>query len=226
MPISAFSPDLFIDFHTHRARQGQRADVLEIVSSHLGDGKTGELYTLGSHPWWTPGLLSDMQLKAIEDALLHDPHCIALGECGLDKFKGPAMKVQIAVLEQLLDIADRLERSVVIHCVRAYDPLLKTKKQFSRIPHWAIHGYARHDVLAKSLVEQGFYLSISPDRSAHPGLLAAVRSLPLDRLFLETDSAPAQDIINVYNFTAELRGMDITELKAGIAENCKTFFQK
>lgn len=226
MPPPAFTSDLFIDFHTHRARHGQRADVLEVVSSHLGDGKTGELYTLGSHPWLTPGLLAEEQLRAIEDALLHDAHCIALGECGLDKFKGPAMSVQIAILEQLLDIADRLERSVVIHCVRAYDPLLKIKKNFSSIRHWAIHGYARHDVLARSLVDQGFYLSLSPETNSRTGLLATLQTMPLDRLFLETDSAPAQDIIEVYNFTAELRGMDVAELKANISENCKIFFQK
>lgn len=226
MPPPSFIPDLFVDFHTHKARYEHRADVLEIVSSHLGDGKTGEWYTLGSHPWFTPEQLSEEQLRVIEDALLYDPRCMALGECGLDKFKGPAMNVQIAVLEQLLDIADRLGKSVVLHCVRAYDPLLKIKKNFSHIPHWAIHGYARHDVLAKSLVDQGFYLSISPESSSHAGLSAAVRSVPLDRLFLETDSAPRQDIIAVYNFAAELRGMDIAGLKARIAENCKIFFQK
>lgn len=225
MPPS-FSPDLFIDFHTHRARCEQQADVLEIISSHWGDGKTGELYTLGSHPWLTPEPLAEAPLKAIEAALLHDPRCIALGECGLDKFKGPAMNVQIAVLEQLLDIADRLERSVVIHCVRAYDPLLKIKKNFSRIPHWAIHGYARHDVLAQSLVKHGFYLSVAPESTSHAGLLEAVRRIPADRLFLETDSAPAQDIVSVYNFTAELCGIDLEYLKAIISENCKTFFQK
>lgn len=225
-PPPVFTPDVFIDFHTHKARYEHRADVLEIISSHLGDGKTGDLYTLGSHPWLTPEQLTKEQLRVIEDALLHDPSCIALGECGLDKFKGPDLKVQIAILEQLLDIADRLGKSVVIHCVRAYDPLLKVKQNFSNIRHWAIHGYARHDVLAKSLVDQGFYLSISPESSAHAGLLAAVRSMPLDRLFLETDSAPRQDIIAVYNFATELRGMDIAGLKARMAENCKTFFQK
>jgi TatD DNase family protein len=115
---------------------------------------------------------------------------------------------------------------VVIHCVRAYDLLLKVKRNFPRIPYWAVHGYARHDVLAKTLVDQGFHLSLAPERSSHAGLLATVKALPLERLFLETDSAHWQDIVDVYNFVAEWRGMPLPELQATIAENCKTFFQK
>ncbi|MEZ4986942.1 MAG: TatD family hydrolase [Saprospiraceae bacterium] len=157
---TVFPPTAYIDFHTHRARYGDREDVLEIISSHLGDGKEGSLYTLGCHPWLTMEQLDATALSDLQDTLLNDPRCLALGECGLDKLKGPAMSIQIAILEQQLELADRHRKSVVIHCVRAYDPLLQVKKQFPNIPNWVIHGYARHDILAKSLVDQGFYLSL------------------------------------------------------------------
>jgi hypothetical protein len=73
MPPPVFTPDVFIDFHTHKARYEHRADVLEIISSHLGDDKTGDLYTLGSHPWLTPEQLTEEQLRVLSKA-----HCCTI----------------------------------------------------------------------------------------------------------------------------------------------------
>lgn len=219
-----FPTDAYIDFHTHRARQANRQDVVEILSIHPGENKTADWFTLGNHPWLTQQPLSDAELHALETTLTQNSHCLALGECGLDTLKGPALDLQITILEQQLDIANRHGKSVIIHCVRAYDPLIRAKKQFPLIRNWVIHGYARHAILGKSLVDQGFYLSVSPERKSHQGLLTAMATLPLERLFLETDSAPDQDIVAVYDLAAELRGIPLDVLKATLASNCELFF--
>ena len=57
--------------------------------------------------------------------------CIALGEIGLDKLKGPSMEVQLAVFKEQIALSEKLELPVIIHCVRAWNELVLVKKTYS-----------------------------------------------------------------------------------------------
>lgn len=222
MPSSPFQSGQYLDFHTHSLRQADRSDVLEIVSIHLGKDRPHDWFTVGLHPWWTEQPVTAEQRTQLE-GLLTDSRCLAMGEMGLDNLKGPAMEVQMDILRSQLSIADALNKPVVIHCVRAFDQLVQVKNEFPGIENWCVHGYGRHAILGKQLIGQGFYLSLMPGlpSAKYAELLGA---LPLDRLFLETDSMPEAIIVDVYREMADLAGIDVAALQAQMNKNANVFF--
>lgn len=221
---SIFQPDHYLDFHTHRMREATREDVMEIVSVHPGKGHTYQYYTIGFHPWWIEMPLNPSQSEVLAHGL-KDPYCLALGEIGLDNLKGPAMDQQMAILRSQLPLAIEYHKPVIIHCVRAFDQLVRIKKQFPEIKNWCIHGYGRHATLARQLIDQGFYISLMPGLPAakYKEILTAI---PLDRVFLETDSMPEVSIKQVYQDRAADLSMDVTHLCARMNENAQTFFDR
>lgn len=213
----------FIDFHTHRLRQNHRNDVQEIVSIHLGKECERHFYTVGKHPWWTNEVLSPSEIEQFKQHFEHK-NCLAMGEMGLDKLKGVEINQQIDILNSQLDLAAEFNLPVIIHCVRAYHHIQQIKKQYPSIKKWCIHGYPRHFELANQLINQGFYLSIMPVRTVTETYRNLILNLPLNRFFLETDSMPNADIVQIYEQVADILLMSIEELKKQMAQNVNEFF--
>tara|TARA_R110002012_G_scaffold321975_1_gene552994 strand:+ start:11012 stop:11686 length:675 start_codon:yes stop_codon:yes gene_type:complete len=222
MGSTPFQNNHFLDFHTHSMRQADRADVMEIVSLHLGQSKPHQYFTVGLHPWWTAQPTTPEQRTELE-GLLADSYCLAMGEMGLDNLKGPAIEVQMDILRSQLKVADEMKKPVIIHCVRAFGQLSEIKKEFPGIEKWCVHGYGRHATLAKQLIDQGFYLSLMPGLPPAK-YMDLFESLPIDHLFLETDSMPGISIIDVYGTVAGLIEIEMSELQRQMNSNARTFF--
>lgn len=215
--------NLFLDFHTHQLRRQDQADIKEIVSLHLGREVEHQQYTIAKHPWWTEEVLSDSEKELLKKHLTSQD-CLAMGEMGLDKLKGPKMEQQITILKSQLDLAQEVQKPVIIHCVRAYDQLLQVKKLYPSIPQWCVHGFARNSTLALQLIDKGFYISLMPVFEITDNYKQLVRALPLDRFFLETDSMPNIQIETVYLQVAELLELDIQTLQQQMIHNTNVFF--
>ncbi|TYP99858.1 TatD DNase family protein [Tenacibaculum adriaticum] len=213
----------YLDFHTHKMRRQSEANISEIVSIHLGKETEHSLYTIGKHPWWTEEVLSKEELNTLT-LHLSSEHCLAMGEMGLDKFKGPELSKQIEILKSQLVLANALKKPVIIHCVRAFDQLIQIKKEFPHIPNWCIHGFSRHPELAKQLIHQGFYISLIPVLQPTEKYKTLLTSLPLDRFFLETDSMPNISIENIYLQAAKILNISVETLIKQINKNAITFF--
>lgn len=199
-----------------------REDVVEITSLHLGQEKNHKLFTIGMHPWWTESR-PDQAQKASLRQLLSQPACLAMGEMGLDNLKGPALSLQMEILSDLLEIAAEMQKPVIIHCVRAFDQLIQLKKAFPSIHNWCIHGYGRHAQLAKQLTREGFYLSLMPGFPDHK-YAEIIKTIPLDRFFLETDSMPDVAIDEIYFRISKIMGWDLEHLCSQINQNAHAFF--
>ncbi|MAE86788.1 MAG: hypothetical protein CMB80_28895 [Flammeovirgaceae bacterium] len=220
--LNPISNHAFLDFHTHSLREHDRDDVIEILSIHLGQDKPHDLFTIGMHPWWTDDPITPEQKTRLVSELTK-PACLAMGEIGLDNLKGPDMVLQMNILRSLLDVAKETGKPVIIHCVRAFDQLLKIKKEYPSIEKWCVHGYGRHNTLAKQLIDQGFHLSLMPSKDEK--YAEWFKSLPMERLFLETDSMPNVRITQVYEQVAEVTGMSLHALKNQMSQNAKEFFR-
>lgn len=133
------------------------------------------------------------------------------------------MEVQMDILRSQLQIAQELGKSVIIHCVRAFDQLIQIKKEFPKIDNWCVHGYGRHAVLARQLINQGFYLSLMPSAplEKYEDLFSAI---PHDRIFLETDSMPNVSIEEIYLRVSKLTGLTLPELCKQMNNNAREFF--
>ncbi|MEQ8237721.1 MAG: TatD family hydrolase [Cyclobacteriaceae bacterium] len=204
-------------------RHENSADMLEIVSIHLGQDREKKYFTVGLHPWWMKAVVSSKQKIELE-ALLSDPCCLAMGEMGLDKLKGPPINEQMNFLRSQLNIAEEMSMPVIIHCVRAYNQLIQIKKEFPAIKKWCVHGYGRHSILAKQLIDQGFYLSLMP--TIEEKYLDWFTTLPNNKLFLETDSMPEADILDIYHTVSRLTNISIEELQAQMNNNASDFFER
>lgn len=155
----------------------------------------GLVYAVGLHPWWIathgpkaenggPNLLIDALHKAAgQDG------CKAIGECGLDALIDEPLERQESVLEWHLQAASELNLPVVLHCVRAHNPLIRMLKRF-RLSGGVIHAFNGSLQLAQTYHEMGFYLgvggSITYERANKTR--SALAGMPLEALLLETDA--------------------------------------
>ncbi|MBK9150070.1 MAG: TatD family hydrolase [Saprospiraceae bacterium] len=215
---------MYIDFHTHRQRHQDERDVIEIISVHPGRHSAIGLYTAGYHPWWVDGNIDSESLAVLEKNLIEDTHCLGVGECGLDSLKGPDPEIQEKAFILQLHLANSLGAPVIIHCVRAFDRILRLRKTYGKTD-WVIHGFRRNRTLAAQLIDAGFYLSLSPFAGMPQTFTDMVKYCPDDRIFLETDSDPDMDIKEVYSLAAQIRNVSHETLKADIFNNFQVFFK-
>ena len=192
----------YIDFHTHHVPT--TTDVIAVV-----DGRD----TWGIHPWRadTMSLVPDLSDK------------LAIGECGLDALRGPSMEMQLQVFLQQIELSEVNGKPLVIHCVKAFDQLLRLHHELRPKMPWMFHGFRGKPQQLRSLLTTGFYISF--------GFCYNEESLylcPLERLMLETDDAPCSivELYNLYNKVADIRGVSMSSLCAAMAENYLSFFQK
>jgi len=217
--------DDYIDIHTHGATPVHGLFSVEVLMAHEEriPEKTPDLaFTYGIHPWYLDEsnhnrLLASV-IKTAADALV-----IAVGEAGFDKIKGPSMDLQRKTFEEQVIIAEELKKPVVIHCVRAWDELLRAHKRLHPKLPWLVHGFRGNKDLAMQLISKGMYISFWFEFILKPESSELVRSLPKDRIFLETDGAEV-DIRDIYNKVSGDLGLELNGLKKLILDNFKRFF--
>lgn len=219
-----FAPYKYLDFHTHRLCRKNETNIIEIVSLHFSEKKEHNYFTVGKHPWLTTSVLSLEEEKELIK-LLTLKKCLAIGEIGIDKLKGVPMELQIKIFKNLLKIAEKIKKPVIIHCVRAFDKLIKIKREYPKIQKWCVHGFSRHSQLAKQLIHEGFYLSLMPVPEVTQKYIDLVKSLPIEKFFLETDSMPNTKIENIYLQVAKIKNISTDQLKKQIMQNATLFFR-
>ncbi len=182
-----------IDIHTH---------------SHPCDSTT--LSAWGIHPWRADEVEIPLCKSEFE-------RCEAIGEIGLDFCCLVSKATQQQVFEAQLQIAQDLDKIVIIHCVKAYNEVIATLKRYS-LKVVIFHGFIGSRELMQSITQRGYYISYGERTLSSPKTIEALRATPLDRLFVETDTS-ALTICEIYNQIATLRGIDETTLKEYIFRN-------
>jgi len=215
---------MFLDFHTHTVPK--EADVRGIynVILHAADRENEPwrsygMVSVGIHPWYIPEKGWEELLPLLEEAAAL-PVVKCIGEAGLDRLRGPGMQVQEEVFRAQIRVASKVNKPVVVHCVRAFDELTAIKKTV-RVP-LVIHGFNRKAGLLRQLVSAGFYVSFGKDILDKPHVQEALRETPADRLFLETDDCTTVSIREIYEQAAALRGITLEELQEKTNQNYST----
>lgn len=210
----------FINLHTHHIALD---NSLFVLNYRLGYDKVIDAthsFSIGVHPWDIE-LNNDLFVSELEH-FLTQPNCLAIGECGLDKLITTLLDIQKKVFEQHLELAVKYHKPVIIHCVKAFDELTEICKPYvDRIP-LIIHGFNKSETLAKQLIDKGFYLSLHPNLVLKPDF--NIQSLPLNKLFFETDDNAQLLIQDVYQDFALKLNMKLDVLKAQINRNFETLF--
>ncbi len=217
--------DDYIDIHTHGAKPVPGLFSVEVLMAHearIPEKTPGLAFTYGIHPWYLDESNHNRLLASVIKTAA-DPLVIAVGETGFDKIKGPSMDLQRKTFEEQIIIAEELKKPVVIHCVRAWDELLKAHKRFHPKLPWLVHGFRGNKDLAMQLISKGMYISFWFEFILKPESSELVGSLPKERIFLETDGAEV-DIRDIYNKVSNDLGLELNGLKKLILNNYKVFF--
>ena len=186
----------YIDIHTHRP-----------TALHI------EPQAVGIHPW--------MAEKVVFDEAIFD-NAVAVGEIGLDFACDINRDTQERVFRAQLAQAEKRNLPVILHCVRAFEPMMKILAEYN-LRAVIFHGFIGSVQQAKRAIDAGYYLSFGPNTFRSPKTIAALQSMPDDRLFAETDDS-GEAIENVYSKIAQARGISVEELKEVIENNYNKIF--
>jgi TatD DNase family protein len=211
----------YIDIHTHtRAKQ-------KSVFNCFFYEEPGEniCCSLGIHPWYIDinNFQSDLKLLKEKSVL---PMVLAIGECGIDKLKGPDLAIQKAVFIFQAELAEAISKPLIIHCVHAFSEIISIKQQIKPAQTWIIHGFAGKANILSQLIDQGFYISVGTKLLLHSDKLKLyLKLVPDDKLFFETDEDMVP-IENLFSFAAEFKRINIEDLAKKINNNFISVFGK
>ena len=214
----------YVDIHTHHL-QSVSKEIIKVFNYFPGQ----EIYdvqlgSIGLHPWYINENYAD-EIKALEKTFQQHQNLIAIGEIGLDKVTKVDFELQKEVFQLQLDIAEKFNIPVIIHCVKAYSELLSIRKKKKNPTPWIFQGYNSSADMALKIAETGAFLSFGEFIfRENTKAFEAFKAVPVDHLFLETDEQMLYDIDEIYSRAAELKGMDETHLKEQLYENYNTIF--
>jgi TatD DNase family protein len=221
--------------------------------------------TAGIHPHHAKQFLKDPdKMNSVFDELTvisSDPKVVAVGEIGIDYHEYPASKAyeHVPLDEKLLfiqkelfikqvELAVKLRKPVIVHSRKAKDEvlslLLSMEERLGMKIHGVFHCFEGSKKYAKRILEAGFYISFTGNITYDRGRAEVSKTIPLDRLLLETDSPymtpeplrsergssdkvlrnepSSVKIIGQYH--AKLRGISSDEVFAATSENAQCLF--
>mgnify|MGYP001418028942 FL=1 len=211
----------FINLHTHQF--SNLSDVIEVVNQYPWEFDASiPTYSIGIHPWYIDENRLETDLKIIKQKLQLE-ECLALGECGLDIRIEIPLDMQILVFKQQLEIVKQTKKPIVLHCVAAYDEVIAIKKEMKIENPMIIHGFSKNEQVAKSLLNNGFYLSFGKYLLRNPDLEKVFTFAPENQILLETDTIE-ESIYQVYEKAASIKGISVEEMKAIVFNNFSKIF--
>jgi TatD DNase family protein len=178
-------------------------------------------------------------------AMIDHPRVAALGETGLDRYWDFApITLQEEYLDRHLRLSQASDLPVILHCRDAQADLLAVLHAAAdRGPiHGVVHAFSGDVAFADECLSLGLYVSfagnVTYSNKKFETLRAAARTIPSDRLLLETDSPylvpqlfrgkqkrnePAH-VVHTAALLAELRGIPFHQLAAETTANARRLF--
>jgi TatD DNase family protein len=218
-------PGDYIDIHTHGSRVISGIYAIENLMAHearIPGDIPAQPCTYGIHPWNLNKETIDLLIVNVH-SVASSPNLVAIGEAGFDKLRGPDIETQTRAFEAQVNISEVIGKPLFIHCVRAWDELLPAYKRLKPKMPWLIHGFRGNVDLAAQLLAKGIYFSFWFDFIIRPESSELLRSLPKERIFLETDGADT-DIRHIYDKVAGDLDISVDELKKIFLRNYNEFF--
>ena len=164
----------------------------------------------------------------------------AVGETGLDHFRTgeDGRAAQVESFRRHIDLAKRLDRTLVIHDRDAHEEVLAVLDEEGAPERWVMHCFSGDADVARRCLDRGAWLSFAGTvtfKNAQ-ALRDALVLAPRDRVLVETDApfltpAPFRGRPNASYLVpltmramAEVRGEDLGELCAAVDANTEAAF--
>ncbi|WP_244242189.1 TatD family hydrolase [Nocardioides seonyuensis] len=168
-----------------------------------------------------------------------------IGETGLDHFRhaqsgtgDEGWAAQEESFRRHIDLAKRLDKTLVIHDRDAHDDVLRILDEEGAPDRWVMHCFSGDEVFARRCLDRGAHLSFAGPVTFKnaPGLRRALAVTPVDRILVETDAPyltpapyrgrPNASYLMPYTVRAmaEVRGVDLTTLCVAMDANADKVF--
>ena len=192
-----------------------------ILNESIDNDCLENFYSIGIHPW-TANLIEENLFKVVEKG--NGQMCLAIGEIGLDKLKGPSFDIQLNCFRSQLIIAESLDLPVIIHCVKSWNEIKNIYKEKRRSQKWVYHGFNKVSIL-EDVINIGFMISVGVSILSNVKLQEVVHLIPDDQLLLETDDSTI-NIFDVYQKISEIKKISLRELEDIILYNFQNTFTR
>jgi TatD DNase family protein len=217
--------DYLIDIHTHSFYTNQDAKlVLNVFPGENEKFSHPCFFSVGVHPWYVNSGSLEKNLEWVEQQA-KNPRVLAIGETGFDKTIDVPWKDQEYAFERQLDLAEKLNKPIILHCVRSYNELMLYRDAFNQKIPWIFHWFNASPEIAHELISKHCYLSFG--HLLFNEISKAFRvfpEIPADSVFLETDDTSVT-IQEIFNRAAFLKGLSLSDLMRQININFKTCFE-
>ena len=205
----------FINIHTHHI--DNYGDTLNTISSetYLKD----QNHTLGIPPISINKKTTFDQIKNYG----HYKNVIAIGETGLDKTL-PHFDLQLKFFKEHLNLAKRLQKPLIIHCVKALEEVKKTLIELEFNFPFLFHGANFNEQQILGLKDFNYYIGLGHLQFTKScKIQKAKMSIPIEKIFFETDDQDLYDIKAIYTKYANDCQIEMNQLKDQIYQNYKIF---
>ena len=254
----------FVDTHAHihfadygleadevwESSKREGVDRMIAVGCRLEDSKgavdfardrQGIWASVGIHPHEAREFLSDPSNKKAFEDLLKNPSgdkIVAIGETGLDYYyQHSSVAEQRELLEYQLELANKHHLPLILHIRDAFDDFWPIFDQFEGL-RGVVHSFSSNSAQVDKILSRGLYIGLNGivTFTRDQDHLDAIKSIPLDRLLLETDSpyltpkpfrgkvCKPEYVKLVALFLSELRGESIEMVAEATTTNAKQVF--
>ncbi len=192
-------------------------DVVLKLTQHYDD-----VYgCVGIHPWYIQKSPNDWMY--FMGKLLRENAALMVGEIGLDKLH-PDIEMQESVFADQLYLAKDFNRSVHIHCVAAWDKLLRILKVTGahELPAIVLHDFTgTKEILGQLIKNYNVYFSFSASvlDGRRDRLIELIKSTPSDRMLVESDEKEPSIVIDVVKKIADIKSVAYGKIADTIYKN-------
>ncbi len=172
---------------------------------------------IGVHPWYIKSACDGWKTR-LHNALLNNPD-LMVGEIGLDNMCDN-MELQESVFVAQLKIANELKRVANIHCVRAWDKMLRIVKPMPDIPAFIFHAFSGNADIIKQLPDNAYFsYGMEIIRNDTAKSRDRIIATPNDRLLVETDDVDPDNLRLIVMKIAEIKQLPNEQIADIILHN-------
>lgn len=170
----------------------------------------------------------------------HNDKMVAIGEVGLPYYRNQEQmldyKSYIELLEKFIRLAYELNKPIVLHAVYEDADIVCGLLEKYKIKKAHFHWFKGNKHTIERMIQNGYYISITPDVLYENEIQELVKVYPLNQLMVETDGpwpfeGPFEGAYTHPRFIhesirkiAEIKKLEIEEVYKCLYENTKEFY--